>query len=328
MNSVHQWLLEGPAWVRYRVMLDLLHESPVAPEVQAARHDMLADEAVQRLIAEVAEWPGPALTHHNDASHPLHKLVLLADLGLQVNDPGMRTVVERILERQSPEGAFEVTASIQQRYGGTGVTQPAWMLCDAPLVLYALASFGLEADSRVRRAAEHLVALVRDNGWPCAVTPSLGRFRGPGRQSDPCPYANLVALRALSRLPAWRDTLACRLGAEALLGLWEARRQQRPYLFAMGTDFAKLKAPLIWYDLLHVAEVLTGFPWLRKDERLHEMLRLLASKADAERKFTAESLWLAWKGWEFAQKREPSRWVTLLAWRALARLDQQTITGI
>jgi len=32
--------------------------------------------------------------------------------------------------------------------------------------------------------------------------------------------------------------------------LWEKRREQKHYLFAMGTDFNKLKAPLIWFDIL------------------------------------------------------------------------------
>ena len=50
----------------------------------------------------------------------------------------------------------------------------------------------------------------------------------------------------------------------------------------MGTDFRKLKVPFVWYDLLHVLDVLTQFPWLGHDPRLREMAGLLASKADAE----------------------------------------------
>jgi len=315
------WMLEGPPWVQYRARLDLLGQAHHHSDVQASRQRMLEDSQVQRLIADLADWPLPPLTRHNDAGHPLHKLVFLADLGLRVEDPGLSEVVTRVLSWQAPEGAFQIATCIHQRYGGTGQVQPAWMLCDAPLVLYALASFGLERDPRVHRAAEHLVSLLQDNGWPCAVTPKLGLFRGPGRRTDPCPYANLVALKALSVLSEWRDSIPVRIGAETLLGLWETRRQQRPYLFAMGTDFAKLKAPNVWYDLLHVVDVLTRFPWLHEDERLHEMLRRLASKANDKRQFAAESIWLDWKGWEFAQKREPSRWITFLAWRALRRLE-------
>ncbi len=90
-------------------------------------------------------------------------------------------------------------------------------------------------------------------------------------------------------------------------------------MFYMGTNFRQLKVPYVWYDLMHVIEVLTQFPWLHDDPRLQEMLDLLAAKADAERRFTPESVWMHYKGWEFGQKKVPSRWLTLLAWRALER---------
>jgi hypothetical protein len=193
------------------------------------------------------------------------------------------------------------------------------MLCDAPLVLYALLKLGLEADPRTQAAVQHLMDLIRENGWPCGVTSDLGKFRGPGRKADPCPYATLVALKALSQVPELRDGNACRTGAETLLTLWTQRKECRPYLFAMGTDFAKLKAPLIWYDILHVTDVLTQFSWLEADTRRQEMVEIVVAKADEQGHFTPESVWRAWKGWDFGQKEVPSWWLTLLAQRVLRR---------
>ena len=88
----------------------------------------------------------------------------------------------------------------------------------------------------------------------------------------------------------------------------------------MGNDFRKLKAPFIWYDLLHVLDVLTRFSWLSNDKRLRDMLAVLESKANAQGRFTPESIWTAWKDWEFGQKKVPSRWLTLMAWRILKRV--------
>ena len=133
----------------------------------------------------------------------------------------------------------------------------------------------------MRTAVAHLAGLVRDNGWPCAVSPELGSWRGPGRKEDPCPFANLAMLKALAQAPEWRDSPAARAGAETLLALWAESRERHPYIFYMGTDFRKLKVPFVWYDLLHVLDVLTQFPWLHDDPRLREMAGLLASKADA-----------------------------------------------
>lgn len=322
MNELTMWLLEGPPWVQYRTRIDLLGQIEDDPEVQATRRAMLTHPQVQALLEELAGWPGPPLKRHNDATHPLHKLTFVADLGLRAGDPGVDPIIEHILAHQSPEGAFQVRVNIAPRYGGTGEDQWAWMLCDAPLVLYSLLKFGLAAEPRVQAAAQHLVDLIRDNGWPCAVTPDLRKFRGPGRKADPCPYANLVALKALSQVPALRDSDVCRTGAETLLSLWTQRRERRPYLFAMGTHFTNLKAPLIWYDILHVTDVLSQFPWLHEDVRLQEMVEIVAAKADEEGRFKAGSVWRAWKGWDFGQKKAPSSWLTLLSQRVLRRANQ------
>ena len=118
----------------------------------------------------------------------------------------------------------------------------------------------------------------------------------------------------------WRDSQASRIGAETLLSLWQDSTERHPYMFFMGTDFRKLKAPLVWYDLVHVLDVLSRLPWLARDTRLHEMLGVLTSKADAQGRFTPESIWTAWKAWEFGQKQAPSRWLTLLAWRIIQRV--------
>jgi hypothetical protein len=192
------------------------------------------------------------------------------------------------------------------------------------LTLYALLKFGLGEDSRVQAAVAHLAGLVRDNGWPCAVSPELGNWRGPGRKEDPCPFANLAMLKALAQATEWRDSPASRAGAETLLALWTESRERHPYIFYMGADFRKLKVPFVWYDLLHVLDVLTQYPWLHHDPRLREMAGILAGKADDEGHFTLESVWQAWGAWEFGQKRAPSRWLTLLAHRILRRFPPES----
>lgn len=321
MDKLMTWLLEGPAWVQYRARLDLLGQAETDTAVVSARQAMLADSQVQTLIAELAEWPGAVLNSHKSAGHPLHKLVFLADLGLRADDPGMERIVARVTAQRSAQGPFQVLMNIPAHFGGSGQDQWAWALCDAPSLVYALERLGMVDRPDVREALAHLAGLVRENGWPCAGSPEMGKFRGPGRKDDPCPYANLIMVKALAQSPQWRASEACHIGAETLLALWAQSREQHPYMFYMGTDFRKLKAPLVWYDILHLLDVLLLFPWLRDDPRLKEIAGTVASKADVEGRFTPESIWTAWKDWEFGQKRAPSRWLTLLAQRALQRIQ-------
>lgn len=320
-DKLIDWLLSGPPWVEYRTRVDLLDQSEDAPEVRKARGAMWEHSQVKVLIEELREWPGAILKSHKSAGHLLHKLVFVAELGFRADDPGISNVIHRIQARQSEEGPFQVLANISPKYGGTGEDQFVWMLCDAPLLLYTLSQFGLDDSQQVRNATRYLDGLVRENGWPCAVAPELGKFRGPGRKSDPCPYANLLMLKLLGRFPEYHASHSVQTGVGTLLSLWERRKERRPYLFAMGSGFEKLKAPLIWYDILHVTDVLSQISGACDDARLLEMVDVIRDKADGDGRFTAESAWRDWKGWDFGQKREPSRWVTLVVHRILKRVN-------
>jgi hypothetical protein len=183
-----------------------------------------------------------------------------------------------------------------------------------------LLGLGLGSDPRVQRAAEHLAGLAEENGWRCCASSELGKFKGPGRWADPCPIANVYALKALSLAPSLVDSPATRAGTEMLLWHWAHQKERKLYLFGIGTDFRKLKYPYVWYDVLHVADVLTRFPFVREDPRLAEMIEAIVVQADEHGRYTATSMYRAWKGWSFADKKEPSPWLTFLVQRILKRV--------
>ena len=176
---------------------------------------------------------------------------------------------------------------------------------------------GLGDDKRVQTAIQYLDGLVRDNGFPCVVSPELGKFRGPGRKEDPCPFATLAMLKLISRVPELREGKSAKIGVESLLTLWDESKERHPYMFFMGTDFRKLKAPMFWYDILHVLDILSQFKWARKDKRFKEMLGVVKSKADGDGRYTPESVWTVWKDWDFSQKKVPSRGLTFFVQRIL-----------
>jgi hypothetical protein len=171
MEKVVPWLLEGPAWVQFRTRVDLLGQSESEAEVRAARKAMLADSQVRGLLAELAEWPGEVLASHKSAGLLMHKLAFVADLGLKVDDPGVKKIVASIFKHQSADGPFQMPMNISESYGGSGQELWAWALCDAPVTVYGLLNLGMGEDERVQKSVEHLMGLVRDNGWPCAVSP-------------------------------------------------------------------------------------------------------------------------------------------------------------
>jgi len=319
-----EWLLKGEPYVGYRTRVDLLGQSENDLEVAGARIEILSQPGIQVILQELKNWPGLVLSSHRSASQPFHKLSFIADLGLTRNDPDVSEIAQKVTEHKSDEGPFQLPTNIPKHFGGSGSSQWAWSLCDAPTLIYSLAKFGFSKDEQVQKATKYLMCLVRGNGWPCTVSKELGKFRGPGRKDDPCPYATLVMLKMLLQFEEWKESKEAHIGAETLLDLWSKSREQHPYMFYMGTDFRKLKAPFIWYDILHVLDTLSQFSWLKGDPRLQDMAQLVKSKANEEGKYTPESEWKAWKGWDFGQKKQPSRWLTFLILRMLRRVGQGT----
>ncbi|MCK6539450.1 MAG: hypothetical protein L6Q26_05275 [Anaerolineales bacterium] len=322
MNSrTIEWLLQGEPWIEYRTRVDLLEQPETDPQVCAARRKMLADPKVKALLTELTDWPGTVLSSHRSASQSFHKLSFIAELGLRVSDPPVKKIADKVMKHQSKQGPFQLPTNIPAHFGGSGKDTWAWALCDAPVIVAALIRLGMGEDPRVQTAVEYLDGLVCENGWHCVVSPELGKFRGPGRKDDPCPYATLVMLHLLAHIPELQESKSAKIGVETLLSLWAKSKEQHPYMFFMGTDFRKLKAPLFWYDILHTLDVLSYFKSARKDKRFKQMLNVVESKAEADGRFTPESVWTAWKEWDFSQKKVPSQGLTLFVQRILKRVN-------
>jgi hypothetical protein len=222
------------------------------------------------------------------------------------------------------EGVPRLPMTISPQHGGTGKETLGWALCDTPTLAYSVIKLGREDDPDVRSAVHRMTSLVSPNGYRCVTSPSLGGFRGPGRKEDPCPYANLLMLKLLSLVDPTSEE-AGRAG-KCLLELWQHSLTKHPYIFYMGTDFRKLKYPLVWYDIVHVTEVLTRFVRFRDDPRLQDMVRVITAQGDEQGRYTPGAVWMAWKGWDFGQKKEPSRFLTNAVNRILSRYDSLDIS--
>ena len=130
----------------------------------------------------------------------------------------------------------------------------------------------------LRDGVASLAGLIRDNGWPCAVSKELGKFRGPGKKDDPCPYATLAMLKLLSLFEEYHESSQVRTGIDSLCNMWTGSINSHPYMFYMGNDFRKLKAPLVWYDIIGVLDVISRFDYAHKKSQVKEMLDIVTGK--------------------------------------------------
>lgn len=311
------WLLAtSEPWARYRTLIDLLERSEKRAEVVQCRDVLYKHPLVQGLVGDLATWPGRPLRRHNDPRHLIHTLAVVTDFGLGSNHPGLAAILRRITSYQDSEGALQITMVGSDPAGDSSTVRWGWMACDTALVLQSLLAGSLSQHPVTQQAFSHLLRTSHTDGWRCQGSE---RFVPPGRKDDPCPYATLLALRAVAQAPEGTTSRNWRGGAEWLLDLWRKKGRSKAHLFGIGTDFRKLKYPFVWFDILHFADVLSRFRALRGDPRLKEVVDTVLAKQDSEGRFTPESVWMAWKDWDFGQKKRPSPWLTLLVARIVKR---------
>lgn len=136
--------------------------------------------------------------------------------------------------------------------------------------------------------------------------------------------ATVYGLKVISLIPEMFQSESARNGAEMLLWHWEHQDEKKFFLFGIGTDFQKIKYPYIWYNILHVAEVLSRFPFVHQDPRFQALMDVLTEQADANGRYTAASMYRHWKDWSFADKKNPSPWLTFLVKRMEKRIAART----
>lgn len=315
--DIFNWLLKCEPYVQYAVRKNIQGQNK--HELCELKSHVLSDVRIKKYLSDIADFNATLVTNHKNPDLPIHKLLFLLEVGLDTDIPQIDIAIQQILMNRDENGLPKSMTNIPKHFGGSGEDTLAWALCDAPLMLYALLKTGIDYDSEVKPGVEYIVGLFRDNGFPCVVSKELGKFRGPGRKDDCCPYATLIILKLLSIIPEYENSELANSLVNVLLDLWKRSRERHPYMFYMGTDFRKLKAPTIWYDIISVADCLCYFESARKDHRFQQMLDVIESKANPNYQFISESVYQKCKEWDFGQKKQPSGWLTYTCIRILER---------
>ena len=315
--SLEDLLPKSDDWLKYAIRHELLGDTN---DLELLKVQTLNSKIVESYLKDIVDFHDEKVSNHKNPGLPINKLLFLLDIGLDRTVPEIDKAIVQILEHKDENGIYQSLTNVPKHFGGSGEDVFAWSLCDAPSLLTALIMAGVDYEKHIKAGVEYLMTLQRENGFPCSVSSELGKFRGPGKKDDCCPYATLVMLKLLSIVPEHKNGIAVRISSESLLSLWEDSMLKHPYLFYMGNDFRKLKAPSIWYDIVSVTDVLSRFDYARDDPRFKEMVSIIAGKMDQEGMFTPESIYQKCKDWDFGQKKKPSPYLTFLCLRILKRL--------
>ncbi|MDR0491375.1 MAG: hypothetical protein LBH28_09060 [Oscillospiraceae bacterium] len=305
-------------WLQYAIRLNLLHERK--EDLDGLRVEAMKDAKIQAYLNDITNFHDALVSNHKNPDLAIHKLLFLLDIGFDTSVFEIETAIGQILNHKDRSGVYQSLANIPQHYGGKGEDTFGWCLCDAPLMLLALSKAKLDYGQHIKQGVDYLAALRTDRGFPCSVSEEHGKFRGPGKKGDCCPYATQIMLNLLSEFEEYRSGVIVIRSIDSILSLWENSMVSHPYMFYMGNDFRKLKAPAIWHDILSVADCLSKFEFARTDTRFIEMIGIIKDKQHDNGMFTAESVYQKCKNWEFGQKKTESPYLTYLCLRLFERL--------
>ena len=315
---IEKLLSVSEPWLQYAIKLNLLNESKES--LANLKNEALKDNKIQVYLRDISNFHSMLVSNHKNPELPIHKLLFLLDLGFDMDIPEIENAISQLMSHKDKYGIYQSLTNIPKHFGGTGEDIFSWCLCDAPLLFLALQKAKVDYQQHIKPGVDYLIALNRPQGFPCSVSEELGKFRGPGRKDDCCPYVTLIMLNLLSYIDEYKNSDIARKGIDVILSLWENSLERHPYMFYMGTDFRKLKAPAIWYDIVSVANCLSKFEYAKADTRFHEMVDIIKAKKDENGLFTPESIYQKCKGWDFGQKKTISPYLSFLCIRILERV--------
>jgi hypothetical protein len=322
------WLLEsedpGSCYLALRDLVGLPPDNPELLAAQQAAHTQGPISAILQNMHPKGYWSRPGPGYNPKYFSAVWSLITLAQLGASVSlDERITRACTYILEKGlTAHGHFSING-----------TPSGTVDCLQGNLCTALVELGYD-DPRLGLAFEWMARTVTGEGlapnteqaapmryyaYKCGPLFACGANNGL-----PCAWGAAKVMLAFSAWPSKKRTplieRAIQKGVDFLLGTDPARAEypcgnsDKP-----NRSWWKFGFPVFYItDILQVVEALVGLGYGR-DPRLANALQLIREKQDEEGRWALEYDYIG-KTWvEFGPKKEPNKWVTLRALKALKR---------
>jgi hypothetical protein len=321
------WLLESESpGARYLALRDLAGCAPGDRELLAARRAAHREGPIAGVLAEMNEdghWVDPGPGYRPKYRSSVWSLILLAQLGARVEED----------ERIARACAYMLDHALLPGGQFTAEGTPSTTIdCLQGNLCYSLLELGC-GDPRLDAAYDWMARTVTGEGIaPASERDAPVRYYaykcGPlfacgANNTLPCAWGAAKVLLAFGRLPVERRTpnveQAIEVGVASLLGTDPALADYPCPTGKPSGNWWKFGFPVFYVtDILQVVEALVSLGH-GADPRLANALDLIRGKQDERGRWALEYDY-AGKIWvDLGAKKEPSKWVTLRALRALRR---------
>lgn len=320
------WLLEkDDPGVRYLALRDLMELSADDRELRTARKAAHQQGPIAAILAEMEEagfWMEPGPGYNPKYRSTVWALIALAQLGASIReDKRIELACAYFLDHALAAGG-QITAS-----GAPSGTAD----CLQGNLCWALLELGY-ADPRLTTAFEWMARTVTGEGI-APVTDRQATVRyyagkcGPtfacgSNNKLPCAWGGVKVMLALSQWPTKQRTSlmkrAIKQGADFLLDVDPATAAYPSgYSSKPSQSWWKFGFPVFYVtDVLQIVEALVALGY-GHDPRLTSVAAIIRDKQDDQGRWLMEYDY-AGKTWgDYGRKKQPNKWVTLRALRAL-----------
>lgn len=320
------WLLEkDDPGVRFLVLRDLMELSADDRELRSARKAAHQHGPIATILAKMDTagfWMEPGPGYNPKYRSTVWALIALAQLGASIEeDKRIALACAYFLDHAFAAGG-QITAS-----GAPSGTAD----CLQGNLCWALLELGYD-DPRLATAFEWMARTVTGEGI-ALVTDKQAVVRyyagkcGPlfacgANNKLPCAWGGVKVMLAFSQVPVKQRTLlmkrAIKQGAEFLLSVDPATAAY-PAGFSSkpSQSWWKFGFPVFYVtDVLQIVEALVALGYSH-DPRLTNAITLVRNKQDDQGRWLMEYDYTGKTWGDFGRKKQPNKWVTLRALRAL-----------
>lgn len=308
-DNIVEWLLDSDPWTSYQTRTNLLHER-LSPSVEKEYKEKITSNAkIREIIKELQNYFPKIATRHTDSKLSHYKLRMLSDFGLNKDD-GISKLIEEV-ESHTNNNLYAIRQQIPLKDADSSIEWNA-LPCDTPVILYSLKRMGINNERIVNQINLLKEYWGTSKGWFCYLPFVNGQFK---KEQIGCPMAGVVALEVFSLDDGMKETTYVENAFRTIRHHYDIG--QSIYYFGRGKRFHTFKYPYIWYNALYMADVLTRFYYIKQEPLVKELIKWIENNSDAEGKYSATSIFLEYKNWDFGNKKEPSPWITYLCYKIL-----------
>jgi len=324
-NAQHWLLEENDPGVRYLALRDVVDVPATDPQFILAKQQAHSQGPIAQILNNMQPqgfWVKDGAGYLPKYTSTVWALILLAQLGADVElDGRIQTAIAYYLQQAfNPHGQIAISGSPSSTAD-----------CLQGNICYALQALGCR-DEHLDKAFEWMARSVTGDGVaPLADKQAEVRYYagkcGPlfacgANDKKPCAWGATKVMLAFGHYPAGKHTplirRAIQQGVEFLFSIDPFTAEwPHPYYAKPSGNWWKFGFPVFYItDLLQVVEALALLGY-GKDPRLANAIRMVKDKQDQDGRWALETEY-GGKTWgSFGEKKQPNKWVTLRALRAL-----------